>query len=185
LFPVFTTLFDIDSTADTLTMQGGVNGLPSPNSGIITTVGPLGVNTDANVGFDIAKGTNTAFASLRVAGLSSLYTINLVNGAADLVGTIRTGANVIRSLTVLPAYDLFDPKPATDGPTPPVNSLQIDFRDLPNRTAMFLIEALKEDVAASPGLYKVIGDHNGIIPIFQVIVHNIPPMAGEPALATV
>src|SRR5207249_1687424 len=83
----------------------------------------------------IAKGTNSAFAVLRVGGLSSLYTVNLVTGAADLVGTIGTGAGVIRSLTVLPAYDLFDPKPSTDGPTPAVNSLVIDFRDLPNRTA--------------------------------------------------
>jgi hypothetical protein len=180
----FTTLFGIDSTTDTLVRQGGVNGNPSPNGGAITTVGSLGLNTDSNVGFDIARGTNTAFAALRVGTTSSLYTLNLATGDADLVGAIGTGATIV-GLTVLPAYDLFDPKPSTDGPTPPVNSLVISFRDLPARTAAFLIEALKEDVADTPGIYQVVGDHNGIIPIVEIIVTNQPPMAGGPALATV
>jgi uncharacterized protein DUF4394/dockerin type I repeat protein len=180
-----TTLFDIDSTANTLVRQGDINGTPGgPSGGVITTIGPLGVDTDPNVGFDIAKGTNTAYAALRVGGISGLYTINLATGAADLVGLIGSGSTIV-SLTALPAYDLFDPKPSTDGPTPPVNSLVISFRDLPPRTAAFLVEALKEDVAASPGLYHVVGDANGIIPIQQIIVHNQPPLPGEPALATV
>ena len=37
------------------------------------------------------------------------------------------------SLTGNPAYDLFDPKPSEDGPTPPVTSLDIDFLDFPLR----------------------------------------------------
>ncbi|HUE73617.1 MAG TPA: CHRD domain-containing protein [Pirellulaceae bacterium] len=83
-------------------------------------------------------------------------------------------------------YDLFDPKPSTDGPTPLVNSLVISFSDLPNRLAPdFLFPALKQDVAESPGHYLLVGDYNGIIPIAQVIVTNIPPVSGQPALATV
>ena len=43
---------------------GSVNGSPtSPNSGVVTTVGGLGVTlSNTNVGFDIAKGTNFAYA---------------------------------------------------------------------------------------------------------------------------
>src|SRR6185369_13708070 len=42
-----TTLYDIDTFTDSLVRQGGVNvppGTPSPNSGQLFTVGPLGVN---------------------------------------------------------------------------------------------------------------------------------------------
>ena len=34
-----TTLFGIDATTDTLIRQGGVDGAPSPNLGVITTIG--------------------------------------------------------------------------------------------------------------------------------------------------
>ena len=164
--------------------QGGVNGTPSPNGGVITTIGSLGVNTDANVGFDIARGTNTAYAALRVGGSSGLYTINLATGAADLVGAIGTGSTIV-GLTVLPEYDLFDPKPSTDGPTPPVNSLVISFRDLPARTAGLPDRSPQGRRGRFAGPLPVIGDHNGIIPIVEIIVTNQPPMAGQPALATV
>ncbi|HUG70935.1 MAG TPA: dockerin type I domain-containing protein [Pirellulaceae bacterium] len=82
-------------------------------------------------------------------------------------------------------YDLFDPKPSTDGPTPLVNSLVIKFTDPPNRVAGFLIDALKLDVASNPGHYRVVGDANGVIPIARVFVSNIAPVGGMPAMATV
>ena len=83
-------------------------------------------------------------------------------------------------------YDLFDPKPSEDGPTPLVNSIVISFSDLPNRLAPdFLFPALKQDVAESPGHYLLVGDYNGIIPIAEVIVTNITPVSGSPAFATV
>ncbi|NLE39611.1 MAG: hypothetical protein GX621_16450, partial [Pirellulaceae bacterium] len=66
---------------------------------------------------------------------------------------------------------LFDPKPSTDGPTPLVWSLSIDFLDLPERLAPdFLYDALKQDVAAHPGHYLLVGDANGVIPIQRVVV---------------
>jgi hypothetical protein len=79
---VTTILYDIDSTLDTLVIQ------ESPNSGMLHTVGSLGVNTTDNVGFDISQGTGTAYASLTVGTTPGLYTINLATGAATLVGTI-------------------------------------------------------------------------------------------------
>jgi hypothetical protein len=94
-----TTLYGIDSAADTLVLQGGINQVPSPNGGVITPVGALGVDTSDNVGFDIAS-NNTAFAALNVAGVAQLYTINLNTGAATLVGSIDDGTVAITALAV-------------------------------------------------------------------------------------
>jgi hypothetical protein len=77
-------------------------------------------------------------------------------------------------------YDLFDPKPSQTGPTPLVDSLTIHFRDLPSRVqaalAMnsFLYPALVNNngIAAAPGNYLLVGDHNGIIPIESITVNN-------------
>lgn len=77
-----TVLYDIDSTLDVLVIQN------PPNSGILNTVGNLGVDTTDNVGFDISQGTGVAYASLTVGGTTGLYQINLANGAATLVGAI-------------------------------------------------------------------------------------------------
>ena len=82
-----TVLYDIDSGFDTLVVQ------ISPNTGLLNTVGPLGVDTSDQVGFDISQGTGVAYASLTVGGTAGLYTINLASGAATLVGNIgNTGS---------------------------------------------------------------------------------------------
>ena len=62
-----------------------------PNTGTLTTVGSLGVDTDDLTGFDIltnASGTNSAFAVLHVGGSSKLYGINLGSGAAAFLGNV-------------------------------------------------------------------------------------------------
>jgi hypothetical protein len=89
-----TTLFGIDSNRDVLVMQGGPNGTPSPNGGVLTTIGAgLGVNTSDLVGFDISGISGVAFAALTspTGGPSQLFTINLTNGTAALGGTVGTG----------------------------------------------------------------------------------------------
>ena len=89
-----TTLFGIDSNRDVLVMQGGPNGVPSPNGGVLTTMGAgLGFNTSDLVGFDISGISGVAFASLvsPTGGAAQLFTINLTTGGATLVGTIGTG----------------------------------------------------------------------------------------------
>jgi hypothetical protein len=88
-----TTLFGIDSNRDVLVMQGGTNGAPSPNLGVLTTIGSLGFNTSDLVGFDISGTTGVAFASLvaPTGGAAQLFTIDLTTGAATLVGTIGNG----------------------------------------------------------------------------------------------
>ncbi len=85
-------------------------------------------------------------------------------------------------------YDLFDPKPSEDGPTPLVNSLVVSVDDLPNRAANWLFAALKThpeavvnwvggvstgpfepDLGLDPAFFSVVGDANGNIPIGRVM----------------
>ena len=87
-----TTLFGIDSALDALVRQGAVNGnagdVPgggSPNLGLLTTIGPLGVDGDGATSFDIAGppgGTGTGWAAIRRVGeaASTLYAIDLSPG---------------------------------------------------------------------------------------------------------
>jgi len=83
-------------------------------------------------------------------------------------------------------YNLFDPKPSTDGPTPLVNSIFIEIRDLPNRVLpLFDQPAFKPDIAENPGHYLLTGDYNGIIPILDVNVFLDPAVNGQPATGRV
>ncbi|MFV2068411.1 MAG: Ig-like domain-containing protein, partial [Pirellulales bacterium] len=88
------------------------------------------------------------------------------------------------------AYDLFDPKPSEDGPTPLVNSLVISVEDLPNRSNVdpnFLYDALWEQVAEQPGHYRLVGDHNGVISIASVdfVQNPDPALDGQPSTGTI
>jgi len=104
--PMGTTLYDIDSSSDTLATQGSPNATPvSPNTGQLFTVGDLEVDTTANVGFDIAPASGTAYAAFELAGdtgSSSLYTVNPSSGGADVIGEIA-GGKVLEGLSVIPA----------------------------------------------------------------------------------
>ncbi len=79
-----TTLYNIDSGRDILTIQN------PPNDGVLTTVGGLGVDTTDLVGFDIQSGSGTAYASLNPVGatFSTLYTVNLATGLVTAIGNI-------------------------------------------------------------------------------------------------
>jgi uncharacterized protein (TIGR03437 family) len=97
-----TTLFGIDSALDILVRQGSPGGAPtSPNTGQLSTIGALGVDTTDQVGFDIAAG-DVAYASLTLnaATTSSLYSLNLTTGAATLIGAIG-GTEIIRDIAAV------------------------------------------------------------------------------------
>lgn len=84
-----TTLYDIDTATGALVIQN------PPNNGTLTTVGSLGVSSTGFVGFDILPVSGTAYASLTGAsGFSSLYSINLQNGSASLIGAIGTNQTI-------------------------------------------------------------------------------------------
>lgn len=97
-----TTLYDIDSTRDVLAIQ------EPPNDGVLSTVGPLGVDLVDSVGFDISARDGRAYmvarrsAAPRRAGAPDprLYEINLSNGAARQIGVLR-GARVFGAFATL------------------------------------------------------------------------------------
>jgi hypothetical protein len=96
-----TTLYVIDAAANTLGRQGGVDGTPSPNAGVVTSVGALGVDIVGASGFDIAPGSDVAYGAFQVGGTTSLYTVDLTSGAAIAVGAIGGGITV-RAIAVVP-----------------------------------------------------------------------------------
>src|SRR5262249_35368090 len=92
-------------------------------------------------------------------------------------------------ITGFPNFNLFALKPQNfnQGPTPLVHSLTINVIDNPPRVAPFLnVGALDMLADSSPGLYSLVGDQVGIIPIASVTVTNmIPATPGSPAMATI
>jgi Domain of unknown function (DUF4394) len=109
-----TTLFAIDRSGSELVRVGGVDGTPSPNGGVATAVGPLGIalNQLADAGFDVAPdGTGYAALTDDADDLTRLFRIDLATGAATAVGLIGNGGLQVQSLAVV------QPKPA--GPTGP------------------------------------------------------------------
>ncbi len=89
-----TTLYVIDTNSDTLYIQN------PPNNGTLVSVGALGIDATGVNGFDIARGSNTAFATLTVGAATNLYTINLTTGRATLVGAVGAGTSGLRGLAV-------------------------------------------------------------------------------------
>ncbi|HEY0003261.1 MAG TPA: DUF4394 domain-containing protein [Pyrinomonadaceae bacterium] len=96
-----TTAYAIDWIRDVLVIQGGPNG--TPDNGQLNTRGALGFDTTAYVGFDIAPGSGTAYASLTLQNdtVSRLFTLNLATGAATQVGAFNT-VDFIRDIAVAP-----------------------------------------------------------------------------------
>lgn len=83
-------------------------------------------------------------------------------------------------------YDLFDPKPSVNGPTPLVRTINIDFVDFPDRVAPdFVYGALENDIAQNVGNYSVVGDHVGHIAIESVAITASSVADGSPSSATV
>lgn len=106
-----TTLYNIDYLGDRLTIQN------PPNNGTQVAVGALGLDVSALVGFDIlttGPNANRAYAAFQSPGdtTSRFYTVNLVTGAASIVGGIGTSQSndslAIRDIAVVPV-----PEPAT------------------------------------------------------------------------
>jgi hypothetical protein len=94
-----TTNYAIDAANGLLVIQGSKEGATpavSPNTGRLTTVGPLRAGAFERASFDIADVSNAAYAALtRSFGRESvLYRIDLATGAATRIGTIAGGRAV-------------------------------------------------------------------------------------------
>ena len=113
-----TTLFAVDGALDILTRQGAIDGDPgdgpgggSPNGGLLTTLGPLGVDVTETGGFDIARGpagsgTGVGWAALQRQGevASTLHTVGIAatpGGPARATPVGAIGAPLIGAIGVL------------------------------------------------------------------------------------
>ena len=99
--PATTVIYGIDSVTDALMTSA------SPNGGVYTTVGSLGVGlTGSNLtGFDISGATGKAYLNID----SAFYAVNLATGAATFIDTIGSGPLI--GITATGAV----PEPATWG----------------------------------------------------------------------
>lgn len=116
------TLYAIDSGANALVKIGGENGLPSANSGVVSTIGSLGIDVANFGGFDIQQGTNIGYAVLNVSSLPTLARIDLNTGQAYLIGTVGDGEGRIDGLAIPLVWaptPVVDPTPT---PTPSSNT---------------------------------------------------------------
>lgn len=98
-----TTNYAIDLGLGLLVMQGShelQRPAVSPNSGRLSTVGPLGVPGLVEADLDISDLDNTPLAALRT-DLTRLYRIDLATGQATLIGRIGQG-EPLRSLAIEP-----------------------------------------------------------------------------------
>jgi Domain of unknown function (DUF4394) len=97
-----TTLYALNAATNSLATIGGVNGTPSPNGGLVTDIGPLGITfAGSTAAFDIAT-NNAAYAVLRpAAGMLTLYTVNLTTGAATSAGVVGDGSLAIDDIAVV------------------------------------------------------------------------------------
>jgi len=86
-----TTLYVIDTRRDSLAIQA------PPNDGVLTTVGPLGVNLSGPLGFDISTRDGKAYVLAHRPGTdrSRLFAINLAKGTARKLGTVRRAPDLV------------------------------------------------------------------------------------------
>ena len=91
-----TTLYVIDTRKDVLAIQA------PPNEGVLTTVGPLGVNLSGPLGFDISARDGKAYVLAHRPGTvrSRLFTINLAKGTARKLGIVRRAPDLVAFATL-------------------------------------------------------------------------------------
>lgn len=82
-----TTLYGIDFTLDALVLQS------PPNSGSLTTVGPLGQSVVSVAGFDVEGAGSAGFAVMSLAAtpnVSTVFRVNLQTGTATSLGVVSS-----------------------------------------------------------------------------------------------
>jgi len=94
---VDTQLYVVDTGLDLLATQAN-------NTGVLGTVGSLGVDVNDSLSFDISGASGIAFASVQDAdlGKSTFWMIDLETGGATMVGEIGAGA-MVDAIAVVPA----------------------------------------------------------------------------------
>ncbi|WP_329286183.1 DUF4394 domain-containing protein [Streptomyces sp. NBC_00691] len=88
-----TTLFDIDTTNDRVSLQSPAN------AGTLAPTGNLGVNAGPSAGFDIyhqaSDGSNRGYAALSTGGRQRFYKVDVLTGKATLIGAFPAGRQIV------------------------------------------------------------------------------------------
>ncbi len=91
-----TTLFDLDTSLDQISVQSPAN------AGSLAPTGKIGVDADSSAGFDIYSPRRdgrvtsaTALATLQVGQKSGLYRVDLLTGGAKAVGTFPSRHQIV------------------------------------------------------------------------------------------
>ncbi|MBJ7329777.1 MAG: DUF4394 domain-containing protein [Solirubrobacteraceae bacterium] len=104
-----TTAYVLRPDIDALALLGGIDSAPSPNGGVLTTVGGLGADVGATASFDIAA-DGTAFS---VSG-TRLSTVALTTGALTAKGTLPVPLDALAvGAPVTPPVPVTQPAPTT------------------------------------------------------------------------
>ncbi len=151
--------------ADTLVTLA-IDGVPSGTAVAVPFDGndafPPPANVDGNYTLqstrNLADGNHIAVATFTDVAGNSVQSNDQVQFTVDTQGSRITSVEINNLGN---SYDLFDPKPSTDGPTPPVFSLVVS-----------VAGALFEPLAEAGGNYQVVGDHSGIIAIASPPVYT-------------
>lgn len=165
----------VDGELDGLTLVESGNGNDAFADGQWSLSPTLSLNDTALFGRDGLR-VITATAEDRAGNISEEGSLNIF---VDTQGPLITRVDVNDQNN---SYDVFSPKPSTDGPTPPVSSLVLSVQDSPPRSdeeASFLYAALWEPIAENGAHYVLRGDHGGVIPIAAVDFETVDDL-GEP-----
>lgn len=94
-----TTLYDIDSDLDILAIQN------PPNGGVLSTVGPLGLDVSDFAGLDIEPLTGIMFGVFEVGGVNSLYSVDPATGAATHLRDLPFQSIRVKAISVVHCND--------------------------------------------------------------------------------
>lgn len=179
----------VDGEFDGLTLVAPTDGNQAFEEGLWALTPTLDLNDSDVFPLDGLRQI-TATAEDRAGNVSEEATFNIF---VDTQGPRITAVDVNEQNN---PYDVFSPKPATSGPTPPISSLVISVQDSPERSdeeSHFLYEALWEPIAEDPANYVLTGDHGGVIAIASVEFETVDdmgeviamPNAGEDAFGRI
>lgn len=121
-----TSLFVIDSGTDDLALQGSVGGSPtSPNTGTLSTVGPLALDFGDEAGLDFSPLSGRLFASLTRTGQTAtdLLEIGLGTGLPSTRTGFISSAIITRDIA-LPILDTTAPTVTITTPSTPTRRIK-------------------------------------------------------------
>lgn len=98
-----TTLYGIDTNLDALVTVGSSGGSVSPNTGLLCTIAPLGLNASDIAGFDISvEGGALLLINAQGSTGSQLRSLDLASGDTVTLGTVG-GTAALRGIALVPS----------------------------------------------------------------------------------